>query len=116
MTMPEQPQITPAMLRILLAIAAGARHGYGIMKEVAERTDGAMELGAGTLYRSIGKMLEAGWIEEIESEEDNPLGPQRREYALTESGRRIAAGEVRQLHGIVRWARDADLIDPGELA
>lgn len=116
MTTHDQPQITPAMLHILLAIAAGARHGYGVMKEVAERTGGAMELGAGTLYRSIGKMLEAGWIEQVESDGDNPLGPQRREYALTEAGRRIAADEVRQLHGIVRWARDADLIDPGEPA
>lgn len=116
MTTSESHQLTPAMLHILLAIAAGARHGYGIMKEVAERTDGGTELGAGTLYRSVGKMLEAGWIEEIESERDNPLGPRRREYALTDEGRRVAAGEVRQLHGLVRWARDAELVDPAELA
>jgi len=111
-----QPPVTPAMLHILLAIAGGARHGYGIMREVAERTDGAVEMGAGTLYRSIKKMLEAGWITETDSEEANSLGPARREYEITDRGRRAAAAEVEQLSGIVQWARAASLVDPGESA
>ncbi len=111
-----RPPLTPAMLHILLAIAGGARHGYGIMREVSDRTGGSMELGAGTLYRSIKKMLEAGWIEEAGSGGANSLGPARREYRITESGRQAAAAEVEQLNGIVEWARTASLSDPGESA
>ncbi|NKB89521.1 MAG: PadR family transcriptional regulator [Acidobacteria bacterium] len=102
------------MLHILLAIAGGAQHGYGIMREVGERTGGATELGAGTLYRSIKKMLDAGWIAEIDADEDNSLGPARREYRITVGGREVASSEVAQLNGIVEWARAAQLLDPGE--
>lgn len=108
--------MTPAMLHILLAIAGGAQHGYGIMREVSERTGGTTELGAGTLYRSIKKMLDAGWIAEIEDEADHSLGPARRQYRVTADGREAAAGEVDQLHGIVEWARAARLTDPRESA
>jgi DNA-binding PadR family transcriptional regulator len=111
---PASAPITPAMLHILLAIAGGAQHGYGIMREVSDRTQGATELGAGTLYRSIKKMLEAEWIEESGSAEANSLGPARREYQITDRGRRAASSEVAQLHGIVEWARSSSLIDPGE--
>lgn len=114
MTQTETTAPTPAMLHILLAIAGGAHHGYGIMREVAGRTDGAMELGAGTLYRSIRKMLAAGWIEESGEGEPNSLGPARREYRITGAGREVAAVEVRQLHGIVEWARASRLVDPHE--
>jgi len=106
--------MTPSMLHILLAIAGGAQHGYGIMREVAERTRGTTELGAGTLYRSIKKMLAAGLIEEADAAESNKLGPARREYRITERGREIAANEVEQLSGIVEWARSARLVDPRE--
>lgn len=108
--------MTPAMLHILLAIAGGARHGYGIMREVAQRTHGGTELGAGTLYRSIKKMVAAGWLEELAADSHNELGPARREYGITAVGRRIAAGEIEQLHGIVEWARSADLTGPRETA
>ena len=114
MTQTTTPAPTPAMLHILLAIAGGAHHGYGIMREVADRTNGGVELGAGTLYRSIRKMLEAGWIEEAGESEDNPLGPARREYRITEAGREVAAEEVRQLHGIIEWARASRLVEPRE--
>lgn len=110
----ETPPMTPSMLHILLAIAGGAQHGYGIMSEVAERTGGATELGAGTLYRSIKKMLETGLIEEADTTATNTLGPARREYRITERGRVIAAAEVEQLHDIVEWARAARLVDPRE--
>ncbi len=110
----ETPAMTPSMLHILLAIAGGALHGYGIMHEVAERTRGTTELGAGTLYRSIKKMLEAGLIEEDATGEANTLGPSRREYRITQRGREIAALEVQQLSGIVEWARSARLVDPRE--
>ena len=111
-----QASMTPAMLHILLAIAGGAQHGYGIMREVSERTGGATELGAGTLYRSIKKMLEAGWIAEVDEASDNSLGPARRQYQVTAAGREVASGEVAQLHGIVEWARAARLVDPHESA
>ncbi len=110
----EIPPMTPSMLHILLAIAGGAQHGYGIMREVAERTSGSTELGAGTLYRSIKKMLATGLIDEIDAAQANSLGPARREYRITERGREIALAEVEQLHGIVEWARSASLVDPRE--
>ena len=58
------PALTPAQFHILLTLADGSRHGYGIMQEIRERTGGALELGPGTLYRSIKQLLGRGLIAE----------------------------------------------------
>ncbi|BAC88627.1 PadR family transcriptional regulator [Gloeobacter violaceus] len=105
--------LTPAAFHILLALAEGERHGYGISKEVKDRTDGAVRLGPGTLYRSIKQLLGDGWIEESDERADPDLDDQRRRYyRLSPLGRRIAAAEAARLADLVDLARARRLL-PG---
>ena len=83
--------LTPAVFHVLLALADSERHGYGIMQEVAARTNGMMRMGPGTLYGSIKRMLAAGLIEESGERPDPALDDERRRYyRLTDFGRRVA--------------------------
>src|SRR6187551_2220433 len=72
--------LTPAVFHILLALADGEKHGYGIMKEVTQRTEGQMRMGPGTLYGSIGRMLASGLIEETGERPDPEMDDERRRY------------------------------------
>src|SRR5436305_11916020 len=86
--------LTPAVFHILLAIADGERHGYGIMQEVSARTNGNVVLGPGTLYGTINRMLEAGLIEEAGERSDPALNDERRRYyRITRKGWRSAVTE-----------------------
>ena len=105
----ETSTLTPLMFQILVALSQGERHGYAIMQEIEERTGGAFKIGAGTLYRSIKKLVDAGFISEVTLEA--PVHQQRRTYRLTPSGRERAAAEARVFDGIAAWARDAELLD-----
>ena len=97
--------LTPAVLEILLALAEEDLHGYAIMREVERRTDGETRLGPGTLYRSVGQLLERGWIREADERPDPELDDERRRYyRLTDLGRRAAMAEVERLEGLVRTA------------
>jgi DNA-binding PadR family transcriptional regulator len=98
--------LTPAVLEILLALAAEDLHGYANMREVERRTDGETRLGPGTLYRSVGQLLQRGWIREADERPDPKLDDERRRYyRLTDLGRRAANAEVGRLEGLVRTAR-----------
>jgi DNA-binding PadR family transcriptional regulator len=98
--------LTPAVLEILLALAEEDLHGYAIMREVEQRTDGETRLGPGTLYRSVGQLLERGWIREADERPDPKLDDERRRYyRLTDLGRRAATAEIERLEGLVRMAR-----------
>jgi len=102
----ESPPLTPAELHILLSLAEGEQHGYGIMQEVAERTDGRMKLGPGTLYGTIKRLLAAGLIVESARRPDTTLDDQRRRYyRLTAAGKRSLAEEIRAMADIVALAR-----------
>jgi DNA-binding PadR family transcriptional regulator len=103
--------LTSAQFHILLTLADGHRHGYGIMKEVERRTDSVVDLGPGTLYRSIKQLLERELI--IEVDEDPQASQQRRSYALTPEGRRRATEEARRLQSLARWAADAMVLEGG---
>jgi DNA-binding PadR family transcriptional regulator len=95
-----------AAFQILLALAGEDLHGYGIMRHVAEQTDGRMRLGPGTLYSSIQTLLEARLIEELEPREDAALGSERRRYyRLTAAGRKLARSEADRLADLLRVAR-----------
>lgn len=102
--------LTPLMFQILVALSQGERHGYAIMQEIEERTGGAFKIGAGTLYRSIKKLVDADLIIEVTPEVS--VHQQRRTYQLMPSGRERAAAEARVFEGIAMWARDAELLDP----
>jgi DNA-binding PadR family transcriptional regulator len=103
--------LTPAVLHILLALADEERHGYGVMKEVEDRTEGEVRLGPGTLYGSIKRMLAGGLIEESDERPDPALDDQRRRYyRITDFGRRVAGAEAERLAGLVNTAREKRLL------
>jgi len=103
--------LTSAMFHILLALADRERHGYDIMREVDERTEGKMRLGPGTLYGSIKRMLKDGFIEELEERPDPELDDERRRYyRLTDFGYRLAVAEAQRLERLVRSARTKKLL------
>jgi DNA-binding PadR family transcriptional regulator len=102
--------MTPAVFHILLALADGERHGYGIMQEVLAATDGQFRLGPGTLYRSIKQMLAAGFIEESGERPDPSLDDERRRYyRLTTQGRAVAMAEAQRLAQLLRLAQARQL-------
>jgi DNA-binding PadR family transcriptional regulator len=97
-----------ATFHILLAVAEDDRHGYGIIQDVAARTDGRLRLSAGTLYRSIQRMLEDGLIVEVR-ERPAADDERRRYYRITALGTAVARAETARLHGLVKLARAAGL-------
>ena len=100
-----------AAFQILLALAGEDLHGYGIMRQVAEQTDGRMRLGPGTLYSSIQTLLEAQLIEELDPRDDPALGHERRRYyRLTSAGRKLARSEAERLADLLRVARARKLL------
>src|SRR5882724_10836819 len=102
-----------AVLHILIALADRDRHGYSIMQDVTARTDGKVQLSAGTLYSSIRRMLEQGLIEELaESPDPSSSDERRRYYRLTRFGKRVASAEVARLNTLVKQARETGLV-PG---
>ena len=92
-----------ATLHILIALADGPLHGYAILKDVTARTAGEFHLGPATLYTSIKRLLQAGYIEEVS--EASGGDERRRHYRLTAPGRRIAIDETRRLDSLVAQAR-----------
>ena len=98
--------LQPATFHILMALADEDRHGYAIIQDIAARTDEAIRLSAGTLYRSLQRMLEQGLIEETE---DRPAPDEdderRRYYRITKFGETVARAEARRLQDLVRLAR-----------
>ena len=95
-----------ATFHILMAVAAEDRHGYAIIQDVAARTGGAVKLSAGTLYRSIQRMLEQDLLSETQQrpapEDDDE---RRRYYRITEFGASVARAEARRLAALVQLAQ-----------
>jgi DNA-binding PadR family transcriptional regulator len=103
--------LSSAVFHILLALADDERHGYGIMQEVKNRTQGGVHLRPGTLYGAIKRLLEKGLIEETEERPDPKLDDERRRYyRLTQFGQRVLQAEVARLEGLVRQAEAKQLV------
>ena len=95
-----------ATFYILMALAAEDRHGYGIIQEVARRTNNRLRLGAGTLYRSLQRMLEQGLIIETGERPDPEHDDERRRYyRITRYGESVARAEARRLAELLKLAR-----------
>jgi DNA-binding PadR family transcriptional regulator len=108
--MPRAPaDLTPAGFHILLALAHEPLHGYAIIGRVKDSTDGRVKLGPGTLYTTIKRLLEDGYIRETETRPEND-DERRRYYELTPRGREIARAEAEHLERVVRVARAARLL------
>jgi DNA-binding PadR family transcriptional regulator len=98
--------LTPPVFHILLALSAEERHGYGIMQDVARQTDGALQMGPGTLYGCLKRMLASGLVEESDERPDPALDDERRRYyRITSLGKRAARAEVERLTGALTAAK-----------
>jgi DNA-binding PadR family transcriptional regulator len=98
--------LPPATFHILMAVSDVDRHGYAIIQEVAARTNGQIKLSAGTLYRSIQRMLEQGLIVETSERPAPELDDERRRYyRITPLGTAVARAETTRLSNLVRLAR-----------
>jgi len=103
--------LTPAVFHVLLALAGGERHGYAIMREVAEHTDGQIKMGPGTLYGTLKRLIEAKLIEESDERPDPRLDDERRRYyRLTALGERVSRAEAARYAELVRLAQGKRLI------
>lgn len=103
--------LTPAVFNILLALADGEKHGYAIMLEIEENTEGQVVMGPGTLYGSIKRMLKAGLIEESDERPDPEMDDQRRRYyQLTGLGQRTVKLEAERLASQVKLAQAKNLL------
>jgi DNA-binding PadR family transcriptional regulator len=95
--------LSPATVHILLSLAAGDLHGYGIMQEVARQSEGRYKLGPGTLYDNLKKLMSSGLVDEAA-----PPGPdddpRRRYYRLTTAGRGVLTAEIARLETVVHEA------------
>ena len=115
-TDPANTPLTPAVLHILLALSREERHGYGIMKEVEADSQGKVKMGPGTLYGSIGRMIDAGLIRESDRKADPGMGDERRVYyAITGAGQKALAAELKRYREVVAVAGQK-LLSPSALA
>jgi DNA-binding PadR family transcriptional regulator len=101
--------LPPATFHILLALLDEDRHGYAIIQDVEERTGGELRMSAGTLYRSIARMVEQGLISEVAKRRPDDDDARRRYYRLTALGNAVARAEMGRLSDLVRLARQRGL-------
>ena len=97
--------LSESTFHVLIALSDGPRHGYAIMQEVGERTEGAVTLGPGTLYTTLKRLVTAGLVEETDGPSSNE-DERRRYYRLTAAGRAVARAEADRLMRLVRIAAE----------
>jgi DNA-binding PadR family transcriptional regulator len=109
---PETPvDLTPAMFQVLLALGDGEKHGYAILKEVEEQSNGYVHLSTGTLYAMIKRLLSEGIIAECRNRPPAEQDDQRRRYyRLTPLGRQVAMAEAERMERMIATARDRHLL------
>ncbi|MEP6691799.1 MAG: helix-turn-helix transcriptional regulator [Gemmatimonadaceae bacterium] len=106
--------LKPVDLLILTMLATGERHGYGIRQDIIDLTDGAVRLEAGNLYRSIGRLMDDGLVDESGRRPAAGADDERRRYyKLTPAGRRALAAELLRLRALVRFAESRKLLPQG---
>ena len=106
--------LTPPVFHILLALTDEERHGYGIMQDVARQTGDALQLGPGTLYGCLKRMLAAGLVEESDERPDAALDDERRRYyRMTDLGQMVVRAEAQRLANAVSAARAKRLLAHG---
>ncbi len=107
--------LTPVVFEVLVSLGDQDRHGYAIMQEIEDRTEGRVKLRPGTLYRAVDRMLADGLIAETASRPDPEYDDERRRYyRLTTLGRRVVSAEAERLAAAVASARAKKLL--GRLA
>ncbi|MEQ8198400.1 MAG: PadR family transcriptional regulator [Clostridiaceae bacterium] len=96
--------LTEALFYILLAVRT-ANHGYGIIQDVCEMTDGRVTLGPGTLYGAINSMLKKGWISLYSEDKESR---KKKEYLITSEGKKVFQNEVRRMNELLENAKKMD--------
>ena len=102
--------LTPVDLQILLTLASGPLHGYGIKLDIARRTRGEMSPGSGTLYEAVQRLEERGLIDTVPAPEGTEADPRRRYYRLEAAGERALRVELERLAAVVRYGRALELL------
>ena len=101
---PSELPLTETTFYLLLSMEAQPRHGYAMLKDVQTLSAGRIVLSTGTLYGAIKRLVEQGWIERFENPEEVENGRPRKEYQLTQLGRRIFNAELARLRALVSAA------------
>jgi len=97
--------LSPQVFQILLSLSDGPLHGYAIIQDVKNRTDGEIQLTPSTLYDALARLVDQRWIEEIASD-----GPRRRTYAVTSRGREATTKEAQRLSRLIAAARAKNVL------
>ena len=109
-TIDDRLPLRPVEFHILLSLAAGERHGYGIIQDIQDRGDAPVP-DVGTLYRALARMVEAGLIQPAARRPAPDASDERRNYyRITEAGHRVAIAEARRLEALTRAARLGGLL------
>lgn len=95
--------LSPAAFFILFALAGGAKHGYAIMQETRKLSDGSFQMGPATLYTTIQRLLDSGWIKEVRGPEN--ADSRRRYYHLTSDGNTVLNEELARMEAMVRKSK-----------
>ena len=106
--------LTAVAFEILLTLSDGDAHGYHVMQEVERRTNGAITLHPGTLYRALARLMDAQLIDELDAKPASRDDERRRYYTLTKLGRAVLEAEAARLDQQVREARARRLIRKAE--
>jgi DNA-binding PadR family transcriptional regulator len=96
--------LTPAVVHVLLALAGGDRHGYAILKDVQRQTASRLRFGPGTIYSTLQRLMETGWVEEAAAP-TRDTDVRRKYYRLTRIGREALKEEVDRLGALLDVAR-----------
>lgn len=97
--------LTETTFLILLSLAPGPQHGYAILKEIESLSEGRVVFSTGTLYGALKRLLESDWIERYDNPDAVESGRPRKEYRLTDLGRRILSAETKRLQTLLGVAR-----------
>lgn len=104
--------LSPPVFEILVSLATGPLHGYGILLDLRERTQGRVRLETGPLYRHLKRLLEDGWVEEADppAEDEGEVDERRRYYRISALGAAVLAAETRRLQASLARVREAGVL------
>lgn len=107
--------LSPQVFHILLSLAPGEAHGYAIILDIEQSTEGTIRLGPGTLYSALKRLLADELVEESAKARPKDDDERRRYYRLTAAGRRLLGAETSRLAKAVGAARRAGILKPGAI-
>ena len=106
------PPLTPAVVHVLLSLAQGERHGYAILKDVQRQANSGFTLGPGTIYGTLQRLMDSGWVAEIPAP-SSAADERRRYYRLTRGGREALKTEMARLTELLEIARERRITPRG---